>query len=84
MTRLLFLAISLALTPPAAAEPGLLPEAVVREALDMLGAESKPATVRIHPDDWLPNAPTIGGLSMVPASTAAPVWLRPSSRATPL
>ena len=25
---------------------------VVREALDMLGAESKPATVRIHPDDW--------------------------------
>ncbi len=34
MTRLLFLAASLALTPPAAAEPGLLPEAVVREALD--------------------------------------------------
>lgn len=25
---------------------------VVREALDMLGAETKPATVRIHPDDW--------------------------------
>ena len=36
MTRLLFLAASLALTPPAAAEPGLLPEAVVREALDAL------------------------------------------------
>lgn len=28
----------------------LLP--VVREALDMLGAETKPAIVRIHPDDW--------------------------------
>ena len=25
---------------------------VVREALDMLGAESKPATVRLHPEDW--------------------------------
>ena len=25
---------------------------VLREALDMLGAETKPATVRIHPDDW--------------------------------
>ncbi len=25
---------------------------VVREALDMLGAETKPATVRLHPDDW--------------------------------
>ena len=28
----------------------LLP--VVKEALDMLGAETKPATVRLHPDDW--------------------------------
>ena len=28
----------------------LLP--VVREALDMLGAESKPATVRLNPQDW--------------------------------
>ena len=28
----------------------LLP--VVREALDMLGAETKPATVRLNPDDW--------------------------------
>jgi flagellar assembly protein FliH len=25
---------------------------VVREALDMLGAETRPATVRLHPDDW--------------------------------
>ncbi len=25
---------------------------VLREALDMLGAETKPATVRLHPDDW--------------------------------
>ena len=25
---------------------------VVREALDMLAAESRPATVRLHPDDW--------------------------------
>lgn len=28
----------------------LLP--IVREALDMLGAETKPAVVRVHPDDW--------------------------------
>lgn len=25
---------------------------VLREALDMLGAETKPATVRLHPQDW--------------------------------